>query len=108
MALEVQKRNNTKLTKILYDLMFKLDFYSQPLSLTYNGKTNFSTKYGVIMTFFTFIYLFFVITDNLFLANKTDSFSYQSSLSTSESLILDFKVDAGIFITLEDINVNYN
>jgi hypothetical protein len=50
--------------------------------------------------------MFFVITDNLFLANKSDSFSYQSSLSISESLMMDFKVDAGIFITLEDINVN--
>ena len=108
MSSETQIRNNRKITKILYDLMFKLDFYSQPLSLTYNGKTNFSTKYGVIMTFFTFIYMFFVITDNLFLANKSDSFSYQSSLSISESLMMDFKVDAGIFITLEDINVNYN
>lgn len=100
-----QKKSNKKLTKFLNDLLFQLDFFSQPLGLTYKAKTNFSTRYGVILTIITFILIFLVIIDNLIISNNSYSFSYQSSLTTSASLNIDFKVDAGIFITLEDKNV---
>ena len=84
----------------LYEKVFQLDFYSQPLSLTYQGKSNFSTPYGIVMTIITFCLILFVIIDTFVYWDNLYTFEYAEPLNTTVSFNINLLQETAIFISL--------
>src|SRR5689334_22202653 len=89
-SIEYQKRQLKILYRKIYDELLKLDLYAQPLSLTYKGKNNYSTVYGVVMTIITFCLVMIVIIDTLVFGQTSTYFQYDSSMGVSTTLNIDF------------------
>ena len=102
--IEFQQRQLKMLYRRLYDEVFQLDLYSQPLSLTYQGKTNYSTTYGIVMTIITFCLILFVIVDTLVYGESSYLFDYKEPVNASTSFSIDFSKDISIFIALKKIS----
>ena len=107
MDLEYQQKQLKILYRKIYDEVFKLDLYSQPLSLTYKGKTNFSTTYGMTMTVITLSVILVVIIDTLFFGDSFQIFPFQSSLLPQTSFNIDVVNDMGTYFIFE-YNSSFN
>ena len=104
MDIEYQQKQLKILYKRIYEEVFKLDLYSQPLSLTYQGKTNFSTSYGMIMTFITMFLILFVIIDTLFYGQAF--VKYEFSSATPSSLTIQFPDQMAFYFYFENNKTN--